>query len=236
MPGQGIANRIGGSLLPFMNPRVVSPPGTPGIHGRVNVVVATPMRSGTHLMIDLLLNNIAVYRTKPLYVDLDATLKQSVPGRDLIRHLSPMAGHILKTHLPIDSAQGAASNPDLLRIIESAVIVTVHRDQAAVMTSLSRWDRTPEELRVYEREHEAFWKFWSHRGNVALEFTDLLDATAMRDALERIAELTGSRVARRVTMPVPGARRRRIYVNKGLTRVLGRRAPRIDTTIHTLKA
>ena len=42
-----IANLIGRRLLPFTNPRVVSPPGHPKRHGRPNLIVATPMRSGT---------------------------------------------------------------------------------------------------------------------------------------------------------------------------------------------
>ena len=58
MRASDLSNFIGRTVLPFTNPRVVAPPGTPGHHGRPNLIVATPMRSGTHILIDLILNNL----------------------------------------------------------------------------------------------------------------------------------------------------------------------------------
>lgn len=218
-----------------MNPRVVAPPGVPQRNGRRNVVVATPMRSGTHLMIDLVLNNIAAYRTCPLYVDLDQCRKQSRAGQNLVVAIASDAGHVVKTHLLIGLDAAAVHDPDLLRVIDDAVVVTVERDREIVLRSLSRWHRSEEMLRQFEIEYDEFWAFWRGRADIALQFEDLLVRETMTSTLQELAGTLGVRTRPRVKMPPPPDRKRRIYANKGLTRVLGSRAPRIDTTIHTLK-
>jgi hypothetical protein len=230
-----LVNRIGSSVLPFMNPRVVAPPGIPAHNGGVNIVVATPMRSGTHMLIDLLLNNLDEYRTRPLYVDLDACRRHSTPQRDLLAEITSDAGQILKTHTPMNQPQGAQDAPEFRRLADSGVVLTVKRERAAVRRSLAAWERTPEELADFDREYDAFWDFWSGRAALALDFTSLVDPVAVRDTLARIAGLTGTTPRARLVMPPSPEHRVRIYLSKGLTRVAGRRAPRIDTTIHTLK-
>ncbi len=236
MPRRTLVNRVGTSILPFMNPRVVCPPGTPAHNGRPNIVVATPMRSGTHLMIDLLLNNISEYKVKPLYIDLDQCYKQSGSQRDLVAGIESDAGQILKTHLPIGLDPAAESDPGLLRLIDTATVVTVRRDREAVMSSLARWSRTTEELCRHEHDYDAFWKFWTGRATLALEFEALFDGDAIASTLEHIATITGTRARGAARLPPQSRERKRIYINKGLTRLVGRHAPRIDTTIHTLKS
>jgi hypothetical protein len=57
-----LTHYISTHLLPFTNPRVVCPPGTVTAQGRPNIIVATPMRSGTHILSDMILNNIPAYQ------------------------------------------------------------------------------------------------------------------------------------------------------------------------------
>ena len=194
------------------------------------------MRSGTHLLIDLLLNNIADYRLRPLYIDLDQCCKQTSTARDLLGEIEPDAGQIIKTHLPIGLHPSAREDPRVLEIIEAAVVVTVRRDRDEVLRSLARWSRTPEELDAYALEYDMFWDFWAGRESVHLEFDALLDVTEASRTVTRLADLTGTRPRARLRLPPRPTRRQQIYLNKGLTRVLGRHAPHIDTTIHTLKS
>ena len=42
------------------------------------------MRSGTHLLIDLILNNFAALRTSPLYIDADRFLRESGSSKELL--------------------------------------------------------------------------------------------------------------------------------------------------------
>ncbi len=236
MPRLGVANWIGTSLLPFTNPRVVCPPGTPAKNGRMNVVVATPMRSGTHLMLDLLLNNVAAYRTRPLYIDLDQCRKQSSADRNLVGEIGSDAGQLIKTHLPIGVDAQASTDADVLRVIDSALVVTVRRNPSAVLKSLARAGHTPDQLRQHEDEFDRFWEFWEPRSTMAIDFESLFDGEAAAGILRRIASTTDTSTQARLVLPTPQRRRRRIYANKAVTRLVGQHAPRVDTTIHTLKS
>lgn len=234
MTRRSFANVIGSSVLPFLNPRVVCPPGVPASNGRQNILIATPMRSGTHLMMDLVLNNIHAYRTRPLYIDLDQCHRLTRRGTaDLLSAITPDAGQIIKTHHPVESS--GRTDPALLRIIEAALVVTVHRDRDAVLRSLARWDREPEELDRHRRDYDVFWEFWTDRPRIALEFDMLTDPDLMSPVLQQIAALTSTHLRSHLVLPPPPHRKVQIYGNKALTRILGRHAPRIDTTIHTLK-
>ena len=71
-------NWVGRRVLPYENARVVAPPGVPVTQDRPNIVVATPKRSGTHVLIDILLNNLPAYRRRPLYVEPRQVLAQPV--------------------------------------------------------------------------------------------------------------------------------------------------------------
>jgi hypothetical protein len=231
-----LSNFIGTKVLPFTNPRVVSPPGVPGRHGRVNLIVATPMRSGTHILIDLLLNNLPAYRHRPLYIDLDQCLKQARPGHDLLGRLAPDAGHVVKTHYPI-AVPEAAADPRLPGLLRAGLVLAIHRPRAEILRSLDRWQGAPEDSPEarFGPQIDAFWAHWKDIPRIDLEFAELFDAGRMRALLERIAAASGAPVAPRFVPPPGRGERRRIYLDKALTRALGRHAPRINTTIHTLK-
>lgn len=232
-----LANFVGTHLLPFTNPRVVCPPGRVVAQGRRNIVVATPMRSGTHILIDLILNNLPAYRTRPLYVDLDQCRKQSAPGNDLIAAIPADAGYLLKTHMPLNVPEGMIAEPQVAALVDKGLVLTLRRPRAEVCRSLGRWhglDAAEAEAR-YGAQYDAFWQVWEGRGDIVLDFADLFDPARMQALLARIGAETGTRPAALYRPPPSGQGRNRIYANKMLTRLLGRRARRIDTTIHTLK-
>jgi hypothetical protein len=231
-----LTNLIGTRLVPFTNPRVVAPPGVPGFHDRPNLVVATPMRSGTHVLIDLILNNLPAYRNRPLYVDLDQCLKQARPGRDLLGAVRPRSGYVLKTHYPV-GVPAAAADPRFEALVEDAVVLVVHRERADILASLATWLGTGVDPETrFGPQIDAFRDFWAPRPRLDIAFADLFRAAPSEALLDRIADLTGTRRGPRLVPPPPRDARWRIPLDKAATRLLGHRAPRINTTIHTLKS
>lgn len=238
MGAGSLANFVGTHLLPFTNPRVVCPPGRVRPTGRPNLVIATPMRSGTHILIDLILNNLPAYRRTPLYVDLDQCFKQARPGNDLLAQITPDAGYVLKTHMPLNVPEGMGGDARIAALIDQGQVVTVHRDRAEVCRSLARWHGiAPEEAEAeYGPQYDRFWDFWTGRPQTRLSFGDLFDETKMRRTLADLAAASGTAPSPRYRPPPSSATKSRIYANKMMTRLAGRHAPRVDTTIHTLKS
>lgn len=232
-----LTNLVGTRLLPFTNPRVVCPPGVVSPNGRPNVIVATPMRSGTHILIDMILNNIPAYRNRPLYVDLDQCRKQGNPQHDLLGQITADMGYLVKTHLPIGVEDENTIDLRIHDLIAAGVVITVRRDRDEVSTSLARWHKLPPGADVtgYEIRYDAFWRFWEARAQTRIGFKDLFKQDRMSALLDLLCERTGTYRTNRFSGPISGTNKARIYANKGLTRILGRHAPRVDTTIHTLK-
>lgn len=231
-----LSNFIGRSILPFMNPRVVCPPGHSLRQGRPNLIVATPMRSGTHVLIDLILNNLAPYRNRPLYVDLDQCLKQRSAERDWLAMLHPDQGYVIKTHYPIGIPQ-AAEAPSIDRLVQAGIVIAIHRPRKAILKSLVQWrgEAAADAEARFGSQIDDFWNFWSGHVCINLDFDDLFDETAMRKLMRDLAERCVIDAPARFIPPADRKGRRRIYMDKALTRLLGRNAPRINTTIHTLK-
>lgn len=232
-----LAGLIGTHVVPFTNKRVVCPPGRPAVHGRVNIVVATPRRCGTHLLIDIILNNMAAYRNRPLYIDLDKSWQQRMRGERLFECIDPNAGYVIKTHIPIGHPH-APDDPHLSQLLDSAVVLTVHRNVAAMVESAKRWWKRLENHRIDEiiqTDYEEFWSFWQDRPRISLEFEELFDANFMQAVLSDLSRKSGARLSSRYVPPPSPDRSKLIYTNKAMTRLVGRYAPRIDTTIHTLR-
>ena len=236
-----IANVIGARYLSFQNPAVVSPPGVIAPQGRRNIIVATPMRSGTHVVIDLLANNFTDYRTRPLYVDLDQRIKQSRSAPDRFGRLDAQSGYIVKTHFPIAVGERSGEREVVAALARDALVIAVRRPDAEIARSLRNWSGSvPAEgaaarEAVIRADIAAFWEMWAQRADLTLEFADLFRDAPVEALLDRVARETGAARRRRLMRPPAQRRLWRIYLNKAMTRLLGRNAPRIDTTIYTLK-
>lgn len=228
---QKAPNFLGSKVLPFENSRVVSPPGAIGHHQRRCIVVATPMRAGTHVMIDLLLNNLPAYRVKPLYVNLDRYLRRG----DMSVH--PQAGYVVKTHYPFTLPQTPPPEHEISAFFDNTLIITVQRDRTEMLKSLARWHATTlDEARArFDHRFDAFDTFWAAREQINVDHHLLFDPDAMQSLIQQIAEQTGTNCAKKFVPPPPREAARRIYLMKAATRLLGRHAFRINTTIHTLK-
>jgi hypothetical protein len=190
-------------------------------------------------MIDALLNNLPAYRRAPLYVDLDQFLNRAVRTDADFGALGPDAGYVVKTHFPLGLPDPAAHADTVARLAKDALVITVRRDPDAIRASLSRWSAQAPGAAALDRyladlddNLAAFWAEWQDRADIALTFDELFDPARMQDVLAQIAAATGTRAARRYRHAPPKRGIRRIYAQKALTRLAGRRAPRINTTIH----
>lgn len=229
---------IGKKVLPFTNQRVVAPPGRILRNGHRNIIVATPKRSGTHVLIDMILNNIPAYCGKPLYVDLDQCLKEAYRGRPSVEAIASDAGYVLKTHIPFETDPAFAENADIDQLIKDAFVITVRRHEEAIIKSLNRWrkDQSVSQSSVTKSDAIAqFWSFWESRQDIEVGFPDLFDANRMKQVLHDICQATNTVPRTGFTGPMAQNRPFSIHKNKFLTRLMGHHAPRVDTTIHTLK-
>ena len=93
-------------LLPHNNHRCIAPPGIIGPAGGKSIIVPSLMRSGTHVLIDLLLNNVPGYRRAPLNVDLDHYLA----GKNSLDALNRCGSYVMKSHYP-NFAYTTQANP-----------------------------------------------------------------------------------------------------------------------------
>jgi hypothetical protein len=235
---KALANMIGRNLLSFQNPRVVSPPGIVRPDGRRNMIVATPMRSGTHVLIDTTLNNIPSLRRRPLYIDLDQfMIRRDAFGED---HgpLQNRAGYVIKTHYPILHADPEADAREIEALARDALVVTVLRPLESIVESLEKWAQMesasaqlPKLIAEAEVNAAACHAFWQPRADMTLEFDELFDHGAMAGRVATIAEALGTEAGATYRPPPIKSARNRIYADKALSRLLGRHAPRINTTI-----
>jgi hypothetical protein len=226
MSGEVIRVRsLASRLLPHNNRRCVAPPGPlPRGKGRP-IVVASLMRSGTHLLVDLILNNFPAYRRSPLYVDADALFRSSGGGGGL----AEVGSCIVKTHFPQLPAESAAEQA-LADLATQALVLQPVRSADATLRSLQRFGYRGDRRQLdAERQHWDAW--WGRFAPVRFCFVDLASPTSSHEAVRQIARALGcdAPVVPQLTqsLEATGA----VLGSKLLTRLLGRRAPRINTSI-----
>jgi hypothetical protein len=183
------------------------------------------MRSGMHLLLDTLFNNFPALRRRPLFMDFDSYERAMLPTEPL----ASLKGLVIKTHYP----QAELAAPYLAALKSAApraFIVAPRRPATDILNSLEKWGRimTAGELAELERRFDAFWGPFSP---VRVNFSTLLDPGSIENIIALVSERTGL-APRPGRGPVMPARQRLgVYLDKTLTRLLGRRAPRINTTI-----
>ncbi len=191
------------------------------------IIVASLMRSGTHLLIDSLLNNCKELRRVPLYIDLDELLLEC--SHDEALELIARSGHyVIKTHYPQLGGNDPERAAFMASLCEMGTTITIMRDQASVERSFAIFSDQPEP-RDMSDNYARFRGFWQARAQLALNFEDLTND--WQNTMDRIWTATGHKRDVSVTPPSPRNHRYRVYANKLLTRLIGRRAPVINTTI-----
>jgi hypothetical protein len=231
----GLVNTISSRYLRHSNPRVSAPPGAWVANGKRNIIVATSMRSGTHLMIDLILNSFPEYRRKPLYLNLDKLPLGTPEVPDLHN-----CGYVIKTHYP---ANAKRQQPErVAELARDSLVIVVKRPVEDIRKSLSRWiAEEPDhvllrrQLENLDAEINQFDAFWSALSPYVVEYRDLFDADRNRQVVAEIGRRLGHDSPGDPQPVLPLSNRYRVYLNKALTRLVGYRAPRIDTTIRAMR-
>ena len=205
---------------------MVAPPGRLRDAGPGEIVlVASLMRSGTHVLIDCILNNFVRYRRRPLYIDLDQFVGQGRAWRQIADHAGP---YLVKTHFPQVERPGLEEA--VTQLLGSAKVVIPRRSAADVLRSSEAFDTglTRDEL---TRSLDRFDRFWSRVPHLDVEFAQLIDRERAPAQLERLAGFLQASPRVPPVLPPDAAQRLSIYTAKLATRLLGNRAPVINTTI-----
>jgi hypothetical protein len=213
-------------FIPHNTRRVVAPPGRLRDSGPGEIVlVASLMRSGTHVLIDCILNNFARYRRRPLYIDLDQFVGQGLDWRQIADHAGP---YLVKTHFP--QVQRVGLEEAVTQLLRAAKVLIPRRSAAEVLRSSEAFDTglSREEL---PRSLAVFDQFWSRVPHLSVEYAQLIDREHAPAQIERLAGFLGEPPRVPPLLPPDAAQRLRIYTAKLATRLLGDQAPVINTTI-----
>ncbi len=217
---------LGAALFPHASPGIVCPPGPLPTGPLPPIVVSSLMRSGTHLAIDLLLNNLAGYRQEPLYLDFDAYLYEGFSPLAL----QAVGSSLVKTHIaqrPFDEESAQA----LHQLAHRGLVIIPVRSPANIRKSMARWGYPLTEADILQ-QHQQQLRFWKDHEPILVEFNDLLDP--------RQAALFLAAVRRRLGLPpappapapiVAGSSRMRNLWRKLRTRIQASRAPILNTTL-----
>lgn len=212
------------ALLPHNNARCVAPPGKirPGV-GRPVLVASLP-RSGTHLLIDLLLNNFPACKREPLYVDLYHYLAQGGTVDELKRG----GCHVIKAHFP-DARYPESAVSALKELAAHAFIIQPARREEDVRRSQTALGfRSAGD---FPRAVEAFESFWRDYPRLQVPFADIIDPIRCPAVIDDIGRFIGQKPVTPKILPPAKNATVQVLVMKALTRLLGSRSPWINTTI-----
>ena len=227
-----VANFFGTYLLPFNNSRVVCPPGKifPGT-GQL-IVVPTVMRSGTHLLIDAILNNFPKYKRKPLYIDLDRLL-DNINTRSINADKLLYGGnYIVKTHYPQNNYNDGREEI-LSRIFDKSKIITINRNIDSALKSAFAWGLLNKENEsTYRKRIAEFHKYWENYDILSLQFEDIISRGNFPESIKRIEAHISCKAQTPISFPASKNSPFSIYSAKILTRILGRFTPVVNTTIN----
>jgi hypothetical protein len=232
MAFKDIANAIGKSVLSFKNRRVVCPPGDVIPGTGVMVLIPTIMRSGTHLLIDTIINNFSCYRRSPLYVDLDRLFDYSVGREEKVQMLLRGGSYVVKTHYPQTDNQPNRC-PYMLKVFKCCKIITVRRDVNQAVRSALAWG-LPQAINEdeYRTSIERFYEFWQDYKLLVLDFKELVNPALFPKAVAKIGRYLRCKPRSPLIYNIPKNRPLAIYLAKGATRLLGKYAPLVNTTIN----
>lgn len=225
-----IATRIG-RVIRYNNPRCVAPPGLITPSSGKPIIVATLMRSGTHLLIDSLLNNCKTLRKSPLYIYFDQYVLHNMREGEqtsIQAAINRGGSRIVKTHYPQLGGNDPKSCEAITALSTSSTVITVSHDLEDISSSMRRFTDS-EQSEDFEKIHSEFEKFWAPRRSININFTDLVNQwePTFLKTLECIKIPPDGPLK-----PPPGRDQRYfVFISKLLTRLIGRYAPHINTTI-----
>jgi hypothetical protein len=193
------------------------------------ILIASLRRSGTHLLIDAILNNFAAYKRHPLHVNLDQYLRHGYDIAELIE----CGGYVVKTHFPQKTALNYEQQ--VRAVAEHAIVLTPVRAPDEVYRSAIKFGASMDEKEFTEQivQFEAFWKQYHP---LLVPFVALTTHADYESLLATIGQHIGLTPNRNPVFPFSKDQRTLVYLIKLLTRTLGRYSPVVNTTISFAKA
>jgi len=186
-------------------------------------------RSGTHLLIDAILNNFAIYKRDPLHIDLDLYLKNGYPLADLLR----CHGYVIKTHFPQTLAM--EFEPQVRAVAEQAFVLTPSRPLEEVYRSSLTFGATVG-AEEFAKQSEQFDTFWRQYHPLSVPFAGLTNTVNYECLLAKIGQVIGVEPNQKPIYPFSKNQRALVYLSKTLTRLLGSHSPVVNTTISFAKS
>ncbi len=205
---------------------VCSPPGKLGECSSLPLVVVSSFpRSGTHVLIDLILNNFPAYRRKPLYVNLDQYIGAGMDVEELIR----IGGYVVKTHFP-ESTFSSSNRSEYEKVFAKAVILKPMRQDSDIFLSFQSMDSAAR-LESLERELMGFRNYWQEKDPIRFSFESLIDPDKTGEILAKLQEVLKCPRSKTIVFPPNKNHRIRVYFRKWATRILGNKLGEVNTTV-----
>ena len=219
---QGLAARF----FPHAGPSLICPPGPIPTGPHPPIIVSSLMRSGTHLAMDLVLNNIPEYRQEPLYIDFDSYIYEGYSPQALLSAGSTL----IKTH--VAQRPFSRAYTDVLRRIGSKGLVIIPiRDISKIRKSMNKWGYDVPEAGL-EAQSRNQMAFWSDHQPLLVPFADLLDPDKARHFLNTVIQrLSLNPLPDDQPIRVAGGSRPRNLWRKLRTRLQAAKAPILNTTV-----
>ncbi|MDB6069989.1 MAG: pgi [Verrucomicrobiales bacterium] len=228
-PGLFSINRLQGfaaRCFPHAGPSLICPPGPIPTGPLPPIVVSSLMRSGTHLVIDLLLNNIPEYRQEPLYIDFDSYIYEGYSPQALLTAGSTL----VKTH--VAQRPFSRAYTDVLRRLGSKGLVIIPiRDLSKIRKSMNKWGYNVCEASL-EEQYRSQMTFWNDNQPLLVPFAHLLDPAKAREFLNAVTQrLSLPPLPEDKPIVVAGKSRPRNLWRKLRTRLQASKAPILNTTV-----
>ncbi|MBY6211340.1 hypothetical protein KUV95_07225 [Microbulbifer agarilyticus] len=229
---RSLINAIGTHLVPFTNPRVVCPPGIIPKSSGKPIIVASVMRSGTHLAIDLLLNNFPELAKKPLYVDADQLFRNRVNREKYINNELKIGRCVVKTHFPQAAPEDMRATIE--KLVKESHVILLRRPVEQTLRSTQSWGLV-NDVDLYKEKVDNFFEYWSGVSNDVLEvnFDELTDREKFPSIVHNVSKLTGLKSTSKTRYPVNPKKIVTMIATKLATRLFGKRAPVINTGIRS---
>ena len=223
-----IARKIASKLLPHhKNHKLMSPPGAIPSGAGVPILVRSKMRSGTHLLIDLLLNNFPQLRTNSLYVELDHAFHVGIEAKQF----EGLGQCLCKTHYA--GLENQQLRKEIVEMVaDQAIILETYREPTAIENSLKRFITNPESLEIAINEARGFDSYWAKYDGHMIDFTDLVSPEGNKRVIADVAKITGLKPVKKHVYNRPKSDAKLVLRDKLLTRLFGGRMKRVNTTIH----
>ena len=183
------------------------------------------MRSGTHLLIDLMLNNFPQLRGESLYVELDHAAMEGLDKESF----AGLGRCICKTHY--DGEEKEVARREIVELVcNHGLLIEPVRNYEEIKRSLQNFiseEDYQEQLASTERYHN----YWAGKECLTVSFKDLISREGNDKVISQIASYIGEKPSEKRFYNRSRSQEKLILVEKLLTRLRGVRQRRVNTTI-----